>query len=123
LNSPRMPEGASGLGSKVSCWGGPPSRNSTMHDLALPNEPDGVASFWAANWDGIDRPKADRPPRRSHSRRVRPWHRRGPASRRLIMAGPRAGGGQRQAEAGYWEVYQTGGGPTKRKRGRGGCAP
>jgi len=30
----RISEGASGLGSKVSCCGGPPARKIRMHDLA-----------------------------------------------------------------------------------------
>ena len=36
LNSPRNSAGASGLGSQVSCWAGPPHMNRTMHALALP---------------------------------------------------------------------------------------
>ena len=37
-NSPRTSAGASGLGSQVECWGGPPIRNRTMHDFARPND-------------------------------------------------------------------------------------
>ena len=36
--SPRTSAGASGFGSQVECWGGPPIRNRRMHDLARPNE-------------------------------------------------------------------------------------
>ena len=36
LNSPRMFEGASGLGSQISMWLGPPCRKSRMTDFALP---------------------------------------------------------------------------------------
>ena len=35
-NSPRMLEGASGFGSQMSMWLGPPWRKSRMTDLALP---------------------------------------------------------------------------------------
>src|SRR6516162_9175832 len=35
-NSPRYSAGASGLGSQVSCWAGPPHMNRTMQALALP---------------------------------------------------------------------------------------
>ena len=33
--SPRISAGASGLGSQVSCCGGPPSKQKTMHERAL----------------------------------------------------------------------------------------
>src|SRR5436309_86429 len=45
-NSPRMAASASGLGSKVSIWLGPPSIHSRMHDFRL--APDTAA--WAACW-------------------------------------------------------------------------
>ena len=37
LNGPRISAGASGLGSNVSCCGGPPDRNSIITCLARPN--------------------------------------------------------------------------------------
>jgi hypothetical protein len=39
FDSPRISSGASGFGSHVSCWGGPPSMKRTMQRLAFPNEP------------------------------------------------------------------------------------
>jgi hypothetical protein len=33
-NSPRMPSGASGLGSKLSCWASPPERKMKITDWA-----------------------------------------------------------------------------------------
>ena len=36
LNSPRIFEGASGFGSQMSMWLGPPCRKMKMTDLALP---------------------------------------------------------------------------------------
>ena len=43
-NGPRISSGASGLGSQVSSWLGPPHRKIRMHDFARPN-PFGPESF------------------------------------------------------------------------------
>ena len=44
-NSPRAGDGPSGLGSHVSCCGGPPRKNKTMQDLArAPVTDDGAAA-------------------------------------------------------------------------------
>ena len=85
LNSPRTSAGASGLGSQVSCCGGPPRWKRTMQALALPRV--APAARARRSRAGSDRPKALRPPTRSHSRRVRPSHRRGPLLRMLHTAG------------------------------------
>ncbi len=49
--SPRISAGASGLGSQVECCGGPPIKNKTMHDLALPNVELPVAAATAGAGD------------------------------------------------------------------------
>src|SRR5208283_1328487 len=80
LNSPRMLEGASGLGSQMSMWLGPPWRNSRMTDLAWPypldpskGEP-GAAWAWSEkNWGRLS-PSIVAPPTRRNSRREYPSH-------------------------------------------------
>ena len=47
LNSPRMLSGASGLGSQMSMWLGPPWRKIMMTDFALP-KPRAPSNFVAA---------------------------------------------------------------------------
>ena len=76
LSSPRTSTGASGLGSQVECWAGPPNRNSTMHDLARPRR--GAASCAAAcrNKSGSVKPATPSDPIRSISRRDIPSHNR-----------------------------------------------
>ena len=86
LKSPRISGGASGLGSHVSCCGGPPRWNRTMHAFALPVVAPAVRADRAPSSAGSDSPKALSPPTRSHSRRVRPSHNRGPLPRMLHTA-------------------------------------
>ena len=80
----RISTGASGLGSHVSCCGGPPNRNKTMHDLARPEDgawttpDDGVAAAasCADHRPGNDKPSEPSPPTRNISRRATPSHKR-----------------------------------------------
>src|SRR6059058_2236832 len=77
LNSPRMLEGASGLGSQISIWLGPPWRNSMMTDLAAPKAlfvsafAGAAAAFHDRN-SGRFNPNRPAPPTRSNSRRDQP---------------------------------------------------
>src|ERR1700690_647117 len=77
LNSPRMLAGASGFGSQMSIWLGPPCRKSMMTDFAPPNAFEGVSSL-AAAWafqeknSGRLRPSRVAPPTRINSRRDHP---------------------------------------------------
>jgi len=87
-NSPRTSAGASGLGSHVECWGGPPIRNSTMHDRARPKD-EAPGSAPAAVAPGRSRsvklnpaPRQPKPPIRTTSRRFQPSQRRIPDPRR-----------------------------------------
>src|SRR5688572_17965132 len=68
LNSPRISAGASGLGSNVSCCGGPPVRNRTTHRFARPNPPPAGAEEAARRYDASVSPPTA--PRRSTVRRV-----------------------------------------------------
>ena len=61
------------------------SEDGAMHDFALP----GLCVSRARNSPGSDRPHRPMPPTCSHSRRVRPSHRREPWSRMRNTAGPR----------------------------------
>src|SRR2546427_9669333 len=49
LNGPRISMGASGLGSHMSCCGGPPSRKMKMQDFALALIFEALASVAAAS--------------------------------------------------------------------------
>src|SRR5215813_10008596 len=78
LNSPRIFEGASGFGSQMSMWPGPPCRNSIMTDLAAPKALVGEstlagapAAFQERN-SGRFRPSRPAPPTRNSSRRDHP---------------------------------------------------
>ena len=71
-NSPRTSAGASGLGSQVECWGGPPIRNSTMHDLARPKD-EPHAGVPAAAAPGRSR-SAKRQPRAETAQAADPHH-------------------------------------------------
>src|SRR5450755_3202967 len=78
LNSPRILSGASGLGSQISMWLGPPCRKTMITDFALPKprEPSSLLAPFAApcqarNWERF-RPKRPIEPARSSSRRVGP---------------------------------------------------
>ena len=77
-NGPRISIGAAGLGSKVSCCGGPPERKMIRHELAR-GRPASVAAR-PARRAGNPRPSAPRPPTRISSRRERS---------RLVMSGRR----------------------------------
>src|SRR2546422_4301850 len=78
LNSPRMLEGASGLGSQMSRWLGPPWRKQRITDLALPKGLPRATPFRLAPWTFQDRkwgrlkPNSVAPPTRKNSRRVGP---------------------------------------------------
>src|SRR5205807_10212788 len=82
LNSPRMLDGASGFGSQMSRWLGPPWRKSRTTDLALPqpaldlvaSDADSAAS--ACNFKTSPRPTPNKPapPTRMNSRRLQPSH-------------------------------------------------
>src|SRR5437899_1495749 len=78
LNSPRILEGASGLGSQMSMWLGPPCRNSMITDFAAPKAL-AFDSTLAAAADAFQERKSGRfspnrpaPPTRSNSRRDQP---------------------------------------------------
>ena len=75
LNSPRISAGASGLGSKVSCCGGPPWSQRKMTFLALPKVAPRRSFVEALACDassaGNERPSALSPPTRSNSRRLK----------------------------------------------------
>src|ERR1035437_4536036 len=80
LNSPRMFEGASGLGSQMSMWLGSPCRNSRMTDFALPypfgpsnGEPGAALASSEKNWGKLS-PNRVAPPTRRNSRREYPSH-------------------------------------------------
>src|SRR2546422_1005 len=78
LNSPRMLEGASGLGSQMSMWLGPPCRNSMITDLAAPKDFAFDSTLAAAAEAFQDRksgrfnPNRPAPPTRNSSRRDQP---------------------------------------------------
>src|SRR5579862_7444366 len=77
LNSPRMLAGASGFGSQMSMWLGPPCRKSMMTDFAPPNAFEGLSSLAAAcafqeKNSGRFRPSRVAPPTRINSRRDHP---------------------------------------------------
>src|SRR6266571_8567222 len=77
LNSPRMLEGASGLGSQISMWLGPPCRNSMITDLAAPNALPFDSTLAAADAfqernSGRFNPNKPAPPMRINSRRDQP---------------------------------------------------
>ena len=79
-NSPRISAGASGLGSNVSCCGGPPCSHRKMTFFARPNErldawPLPGLSLASSNV-GSDNPSVLRPPTRNSSRREIPSHSR-----------------------------------------------
>src|SRR2546426_8693389 len=77
LNSPRMFEGASGLGSQMSRWLGPPWRKQRITDLAAPkplapsNGVPAALAFRAKYWGRLSPNKPVAPTRRN-SRRVNP---------------------------------------------------
>src|SRR6187455_145432 len=79
--APRTSSGASGLGSNVSCCGGPPASQRKIMLLAFPNDlsvgkipgaTDGLPHTFPAITCGNDSPSADNPPTRSSSRREKP---------------------------------------------------
>src|ERR1700688_3273080 len=76
LNSPRMLSGASGLGSQISMWLGPPRRHTmiTVAARRRQREPASLLAPFAAprqarNWERF-KPKRPIEPARSSSRRV-----------------------------------------------------
>src|SRR4051812_48811502 len=79
LNSPRIFDGASGFGSQISIWLGPPWRKSMITDLALPQPvltfPSGPL-LAACNRKISPRlsPRTPAPPIRKNSRRLNPSH-------------------------------------------------
>src|SRR6266700_3877396 len=81
LNSPRTFEGASGFGSQISMWLGPPWRKTRMTDLARP-QPDfplalsGAEAALACKRRTSARltPRMPAPPTRRNSRRLKPSH-------------------------------------------------
>src|SRR5436305_707232 len=78
LNSPRMLEGASGLGSQMSMWLGPPCRKSMMTDLAAPKALlvdyalAGAPNDFQERYSGRFSPSNPAPPTLSNSRRDQP---------------------------------------------------
>ena len=78
LKSPRMLAGASGLGSQMSMWLGPPCRKTMITDLALPkprapsNLVAALAVFCQARKFARFSPSIPMEPARSSSRRVGP---------------------------------------------------
>src|SRR5580692_6602499 len=78
LKSPRTFDGASGLGSQISMWLGPPCRKSMMTDLAAPkalvvdSTLDGAAEACQERNSGRFSPSNPAPPTRSSSRRDQP---------------------------------------------------
>src|SRR5712692_2270002 len=78
LNSPRMLAGASGLGSQMSMWLGPPCRNSMITDFAAPkglpllSALDSAAEAFHDRNSGRLRPMSVAPPTRNNSRREYP---------------------------------------------------
>src|SRR5579859_5555294 len=78
LKSPRTLDGASGLGSQMSMWLGPPCRNSMMTDLAAPkallldSTLAGAAIAFQERNSGRFSPSNPAPPTRSSSRRDQP---------------------------------------------------
>ena len=91
-SAPRTSAGASGLGSNVECWGGPPIRNKTMHDLARPKEEipgEGVFAVAAVRSRSArlnPAPSIPNPPMRITSRRFQPSQRRTPGPIRRSIA-------------------------------------
>src|SRR3982750_4526319 len=80
LNSPRMLDGASGFGSQMSIWLGPPCRKTIITDLAelnprAPSKRDAACKF--CHWKKFARFRPNRPtePTRNSSRRVGPSQR------------------------------------------------
>ena len=75
LNSPRISTGASGFGSKVSCWGGPPCNQRNITFFALPKVLPRSGLLEALNCAssnmGRVRPIAARPPTCSSSLRFK----------------------------------------------------
>src|SRR5437588_5159595 len=69
-NGPRISAGALGLGSQVSCCGGPPDIHKTMHAFALPKHRPGEVAAGVACNRARERPNALRPPMRNSSRRL-----------------------------------------------------
>src|SRR5258708_6635325 len=78
LNSPRMLAGASGLGSQMSMWLGPPWRKTMMTDFALPNprDPSSLPAAFAV------------PCQARKSTRFRPSRPMEPARRSSRLVGP-----------------------------------
>src|SRR5690348_383788 len=79
LNSPRTLVGASGLGSQISMWLGPPCKNTRITDFAElnPCAPSSLDAAWAfCHWKKFAKFKPNSPtePTRSSSRRVGPSH-------------------------------------------------
>src|SRR5438034_7283076 len=80
LNSPRILDGASGFGSQMSRWLGPPWRKIRMTDLALPQPAldlaasgaDSAASACNFKTSPSDTPNRPAPPTRMNSRRLQP---------------------------------------------------
>src|SRR5437879_3774646 len=77
LNSPRMFAGASGFGSQMSMWLGPPCKKSIMTDLAAPkalfvSTLAGAAAAFQERNSGRLKPSKLAPPTRSSSRRDQP---------------------------------------------------
>ena len=88
-SSPRISAGASGLGSQVSSWLGPPHRKIRMHDFARPN-PSGLAAAARLRYSsGNPNPAIARAPARIADRREIPRPRRNSRQpRRRSISGP-----------------------------------
>src|SRR5260370_20003716 len=78
LNSPRTYDGASGFGSQISMWLGPPCRKTMITDLAElnPRAPSSREAPCAFHWKKFARfnPSTPTEPTRNNSRRVGPSH-------------------------------------------------
>jgi hypothetical protein len=91
LNGPRTSSGASGLGSNVSCCGGPPASQRKITLLAFPNDLSvgripgatvGLPHTFPDITCDSDSPSADNPPTRNISRREKPLQSRAGEVRR-----------------------------------------
>src|SRR5258707_1104914 len=123
-NGPRISAGALGLGSQVSIWLGPPTRNSmiqlTSRSLTAP------AAFWAIHWGNVS-PSAAREPACRKSRRVRPSQKDTgrSASKRNIGLSPSSGPQEGRSEgnlARLLSLSQKGGKGQQKSHGNGAAA-
>src|SRR5262245_21660139 len=100
LNSPRTSAGASGLGSRVSWWVGPPCIHNRMHLMERRSRTGWAA--WRRRKESSDRPRVARPPTRRKVRREKPVQSEEcPVIRSSMAALPQGGNGM----AGRWSLH------------------